>query len=63
MLIKGYKKIKNKLSSKKGASNLEAIILMTVAIVVGGALMNLGGNIKRVVERGSVKVNEIGNNL
>ena len=33
-----YKNFKNKISNKKGASNLEVIIIMAVALVIGGAL-------------------------
>lgn len=42
-----YKNFKNKISNKKGASNLEVIIIMAVALVIGGALFLLGNTLRQ----------------
>lgn len=56
-------KTENRLKNKNGSSNLEAIIAIVVAVVVGAALMSFGQNVKNVVNSGSEKVNEVGNNI
>ena len=60
---KKYNKWGSFFYNKKGASNLEAIILMVVALVVGSALMKFGSSVKDTVDKGTKRVNEIGDNL
>ena len=49
--------VKKSLMGKKGASNLEVIIVMVVAIVIGAALFVFGGILKSTVQTSTSKAN------
>ena len=54
-----FNKIKNNLSKKEGASNLEVIIVMVVALVIGAALFLFGGVLRDTANGGKKRADSM----